>query len=236
MRKFLRLIPTLFKNGYAWFLDYLYVSYWQIHSLLIRINEDTYRQKQQGKAIPIILIPGIYENWRFMKPIADLLYKKGYDIHVVNELKYNTGTIEEMAELVKQYILSHSISKCVIVAHSKGGLIGKYLLSNSGNSQTIKGMIALNTPFSGSRYAYLIPKKSIRIFLPKSPILSQLASNTEVNRYIISIYGLFDPHVPKGSHLQGAKNIQLRTRGHFRVMNNSVVHSTILKELATFED
>jgi triacylglycerol lipase len=220
-------------NGWAWVLDYTYVAYWQVYGFFIKADPGEYDSLSASK-IPIILIPGIYENWQFMKPIADMLNKNGHPIHVIDGLGYNTGDIKSMAELVDTYITKTKLASCIIVAHSKGGLIGKYVLANFNAKLKIKAMVAINTPFSGSQYAYLLlPLKSTRIFIPHSPILSLLANNTLVNSQIVSIYGQFDPHIPKGSYLKGAKNIKLKTRGHFRIMKNKDVHQAILRSVET---
>ncbi len=232
-----RKIITLIKNWWAWGLDYVYVTYWQLHGFIIRTSPKIYTQKKaknRVSQIPIVLIPGIYENWRFMKPIADFLYNKGYPIYIVDGLGYNVGQVEAMAEIVHSYISAQGIKECVILAHSKGGLVGKYLLAQFNEHENIKGMISINTPFAGSRYAYLMPIKAIRIFLPNSPIISLLTSHSEINKNIISLYGEFDPHIPKGSYLEGATNIQLPMRGHFRIMKNKYLHEAISLNLKDF--
>ena len=55
----------------------------------------------------------------------------------------------------------------------------------------------------------------------------------EVNRRIVSVYGLFDPHIPGGSHLEGARNVQLGTRGHFLPLSDPRVHEAILEGIGT---
>jgi len=231
-RKLIRFIT----NGWAWFLDYCYVAYWQVYGFTFRINPATYSVLDEGhKKAPIILIPGIYENWQFMKPVADSLHNAGHPIYIIQGLGYNTGDVDKMAALIDVFVNEHNLNNCIIVAHSKGGLIGKYLLTSLNSKNSFKGMVALNTPFSGSLYAYLMPLKSTRIFIPNSPILSLLTANTEVNKNITSIYGIFDPHIPKGSFLEGAHNVQLQTKGHFRVMKQPAVHEAILQAVTKFE-
>jgi hypothetical protein len=115
------------------------------------------------------------------------------------------------------------------VAHSKGGLIGKYLLMSSASK--IRQVIAINTPFGGSRYAGLFILKNIRSFLATSPMMTTLIANTSVNEKIVSIYGQFDPHIPESGYLEGATNIQLDTYGHFHVLSSPLVHTAILNSL-----
>lgn len=88
--------------------------------------------------------------------------------------------------------------------------------------------MTVNTPFSGSALARLLPLSAIRVFLPHSPELTALTSQQEVNRDIVSIYGRFDPHIPGGSRLEGARNVQLGTRGHFLPLSDPEVHEAVL--------
>jgi hypothetical protein len=43
------------------------------------------------------------------------------------------------------------------------------------------------------------------------------------------VYAGFDPHIPEGSELPGAKNVRLETGGHFRVL----AHPQVFAELRT---
>lgn len=215
-------------NVIFWWMDYFYVTRMQIKSAFGRKKPEDYRTKG-GE--PVLIIPGIYENWRFMQPVAKLLHSKGYDVHVLTGLGYNRGTIEKMALVAKKYLKENNLKNISIVAHSKGGLIGKHLLTITQEPKIIRTLIAINTPFSGSKYAYFFLLPSLRIFTPNSPTLALLNKNSEVNKYITSIYAVFDPHIPGGSYLKGARNIQLDTHGHFRVLAGRKVHAAVLHSL-----
>lgn len=230
MRRLYTKLVTLVLNGWFWILDYVYVAYWQLYGFLIRTRTERYKA---GIKTPIVLIPGIYENWRFMKPIADMLFALGHPVHMVTALGYNTGAIEQMADYVTTYIRTERLEKCIIIAHSKGGLIAKQVIGFD-QASFVLGAITINTPFAGSKYASLFPLKSIRVFSPDSKILTTLANNTLPNARIVSIYGIFDPHIPLGSYLEGSRNIQLSTRGHFRILNNKRVHETIEASINDF--
>jgi pimeloyl-ACP methyl ester carboxylesterase len=230
-----RKLKSLLSTQFYWSLDYAYIARRQLFGAISNTKALRYRNPDSTRP-SIILIPGIYERWQFMKPIAALLRRHGYDVHVIEGLGYNRKDIESMAQVVQAYIDSVDNTDFTIVAHSKGGLIGKYLLTTANPAKKIHGMIALNTPFSGSRYAYLfLLFKSLRLFIPNSSILRLLSQNQTVNQSIISIYSKFDPHIPGGSKLEGAKNIQLDTHGHFRIVNEPKVHELLLKELANLK-
>jgi len=221
-------VKQVIKNGYYWLLDYLYVFKMQLASI---VQHDSPAQYQTDAGQPIVLIPGVYENWRFMRPIAKVLHAHGYDVHVIAGLGYNRKTVEEMAEVIQDYLQAQHLTHVTLVTHSKGGLIGKFLLGSITDANLLRGMIALNAPFSGSKYAYILPVRSLRIFIPHSRILSLLALDTLSNSKIVSIYGLFDPHIPGGSMLEGAKNIRLETYGHFRIISDRKVHKAVIENI-----
>ncbi|WP_104166515.1 triacylglycerol lipase [Arthrobacter sp. SX1312] len=210
---------NLFARGWAWALDYAYVGFWQVHGFLFRADPTQYRTpapgSPEGKAA-VLLLPGIYETWQFMRPIAHHLHRAGHAVHVVQKLGYNRGTVAAMAQLAAGYLEEHELTDVVVVAHSKGGLIGKFLMTMSSAAPRVTRLVAVNTPFSGSVYANFFLLPSIRAFSPGNPTLQSLRENLGLNRHITSIYGRFDPHIPGGSFVEGARNVQLETMGHFR--------------------
>lgn len=214
-------------NLAAWVRDYAYALRWQVAALVRRPDPHTYRQPHPDRLV-VVLLPGIYETWSFMSPVADVLREHGYDVRAVVDMGYNGGSIEDMANRVDGYIRREGIGRCVLVAHSKGGLIGKLLLARHNAAGVIRGLVALNTPFGGSSLARLLPLPAIRVFLPHSPELAELAASRHVDQDIVSIYGRFDPHIPGGSHLEGAHNVQLATHGHFLPLGDARVHEAVV--------
>lgn len=207
----------LARNGWAWLLDYVYVVRWQARGLVGRADAEVYLDPAVTGP-PVLLLPGIYERWQFMRPVADLLRDLGHPVHVLTRLRWNTAPVAASAEHVAEYLDEHDLRDVLIVAHSKGGLIGKYAMVHSDPQCRIERMIAIATPFFGSRYARYFLARSIRAFSPRDRTLRMLAERLEVNARITSIWGAFDPHIPGGSRLEGAVNVPLRTSGHFRIV------------------
>ncbi|EMY35778.1 hypothetical protein D477_002531 [Arthrobacter crystallopoietes BAB-32] len=205
-------------RAWGWVLDYAYVAYWQVHGFLFRHDPLPYLEATGRADAPVLLIPGVYENWQFLKPIADALHRDGHPVHVVRTLGYNRGTVAKMAALVAAYLDTTDVTNLTIVAHSKGGLIGKQLMSRPESAGRIRHMVAVNTPFSGSHYAWFFLAPSIRAFAPDNPALLALAREHAAHTRITSVYSEFDPHIPGGSHLADAENIVLATHGHFRIV------------------
>lgn len=109
-----------------------------------------------------------------------------------------------------------------IVAHSKGGLIGKYLLEFLNKDGRVKGVVSLATPYSGSALARpFLWRNAYRELREDSEIIQKLKQHKEMNKKIISIMPEFDNHVwaEEGSYLEGAlDNIVVPVKGHHKVV------------------
>ncbi len=202
--------------AWSWLLDYRYAVVHQVEAILDRTDPAKYRE--QGTRRPIVLLPGVWETWHFLKPLADHLHRAGHPVHVLAKLGWNGGTVDAAATLTVEHLREHDLTDAVIVAHSKGGLIGKAAMLDAADGGRIRAMVAVSTPFSGSIYARYAPIRTIRAFSPRDPTTLRLAANQEVNSRITSIYGAFDPHIPGGSELPGATNVRVPLGGHFRVL------------------
>ena len=173
-------------------------------------------------------MPGVYETWRFLQPIVERVHASGHPVHVLDFTRMNSRPVAEAAEQVCAYLDEHDLRGVTIVAHSKGGLIGKYVMSMPEGAARVDCMLAVASPFNGSRYARYMLLPSLRIFRPHDRTIMALAQQQSVNSRIVSVYGRFDPHIPEGSELPGAKNVELDTGGHFRVLD----HPRVMGELA----
>jgi pimeloyl-ACP methyl ester carboxylesterase len=175
------------------------------------------RQFLGGDGRPVVLLPGVYETWHFLEAAAAHLNVLGHPVHAIPSFGRNLLPIGEMAALAGEYLEKQKLEDVLLVAHSKGGLIGKSLMLNGG--ERINSLVAINTPFGGSDYAHLVPIKTLREFVPTHETIRSLAANAEVNSRITSVYSTWDPIVPNGSELDGATNIQLPVTGHFRILD-----------------
>lgn len=212
-----------------WARDYVYALYWQARAILGRTDPASFRS---GEAKPIVVIPGVYETWRFMQPLIRAMHDRGHPVYVVDALNWNNRPVVEAADLVSAFLATHDLRGVVVVSHSKGGLIGKYAMTAGREAARIESMLAVAAPFGGSFYARFMVLPSLRIFSPKNATILALAHDESVNSRIVSVYGEFDPHVPAGSELVGAKNVRLDTGGHFRVL----AHPRVMAELAALAE
>ena len=257
---------SMFARGWWWTLDYAYAARRQLAIVSApwtlgrpRPAPRAWREGSDDLA-EIILLPGVYEHWTFLRPLGDALNAAGHRVKVVHGLGMNRRGIAETAERLGRALASRPPTGAgrVLVAHSKGGLIGKHLLVSSGAAAAaaleaaaggdpadaaaaatastddaghplgILGLVAVCTPFHGSPLAGLFFVPSIRAFLPEDETIVMLGRDESVNGRIVSVFGRFDPHIPGGSALDGATNVIVPAAGHFRVLGSPHTHSAVL--------
>jgi triacylglycerol lipase len=208
-----------------WIADYAYAASRQARSLFGAGHPERY---ESGALNPVVVLPGIWETWAFMRPLVERLHDAGYPVYVVSSLGRNRGAVGASAVIVAEFVESRDLRDVLIVAHSKGGMIGKYAMALLDGSQRIRGMVAVCAPFSGSRYARFLVLPSLRALSPNDATTVRLTELREVNARIVSVYGEFDPHIPEGSALEGADNVELPTGGHFRLLGRPETVAIVL--------
>lgn len=177
---------------------------------------------------PVLLLPGVYEPWRFLEPLAADLAADGHPVHVLSSLGINRRPVVHAAARAAQYLEEHDLTGVVLVAHSKGGLIGKTLMLDDDGAR-VAGMVAVATPWLGSPYAQLfLPGSAVRHFSPRNPHIRALARRRTVNERIISVAPSWDPHIPGTGELHGAlRNVRLAGAGHFRVLGDEDLFAAV---------
>jgi len=214
----------MIRNFFFLVLDWMYGSRKFAYGRFARSQ-----QFPAGDKAPVLLLPGVYETWQFLKPLAARLYAEGHPVHVLADLKRNVMPIPDAAALAARYLVDHDLHGVILVAHSKGGLIGKHLMLRDDPDSRVDRLIAIATPFSGSSRARYFLNRELRDFIPTGEVLAMLAANADVNSRITSVYGTLDAHIPEGSELPGATNVQFPVVGHFRILADERVISTVVE-------
>lgn len=198
-----------------WIADYLTAGLWQLRALFLRPDPSAF---SEGPGRPVVILPGVYEDWRFMLPLVRELHAQGHPVHVVTGLGHNRVSVGEGARRVEAHLVAAELSDAVLVAHSKGGLVGKQVMAFGAAAPRVRAMVTLATPFGGSSYARFMLNRTLRSFAPENETLATLGRSLEVNTRIVSVFPSFDPHIPEGSVLPGARNVRVPMAGHFRVL------------------
>ncbi|TDN91713.1 alpha/beta fold hydrolase [Microbacterium sp. BK668] len=199
-----------------WGQDYAYAAYWQVRGTLRPGKKDALLS---GGQRPVVIVPGVWEPWGFLGPVISALHEAGHPVHVIPALGRNSRPVEDSAHTVAGFLDDHDLRDVVIVAHSKGGLIGKFVMSELDPQERITSMVAICTPFAGSDYARFMMTRTLRAFSPDDPTTLRMQENLEVNARITTITGVFDPHIPRIVALEGATNITIDDGGHFRLLD-----------------
>lgn len=215
-------------NAVSWAADYLYVARRAGIWLHPQPTPEAYRR---GTLAPVVLVPGVWEPWSMMRPVGDRLSAEGHPVYAVDSLRLNTASIPDAASILLGLLSERDLREVVLVAHSKGGLIGKLALSEDAERR-IAHLVAVAAPFGGSVLARFVPLRSIRTLRPEDAVIARLAADGSLNHRITSIHPAFDPHIPGGSSLRGAVNIPVRAGGHFRVLNHPDVLDAVARAAA----
>ncbi|MFE1664471.1 hypothetical protein [Microbacterium sp. P02] len=259
-------------HAWWWALDYLYAGTRQLAIFAPPWTRGPRRAptawNEGASRLPeIVLLPGVYEHWSFLRPLGDALNAAGHRVRVVHGLRTNRLPVGATAAKLEKALAASPAPPAgrVLVAHSKGGLIGKHLLVTTGAAQDaaraaasgedpavaaasatpatardaasarplgVLGMVAVCTPFSGSGLAKWVRVPSIQAFRPTDETIVMLGRSTSVNGRIVSVYGRYDPHIPEGSALTGATNVEVAAVGHFRVLGSSLTHRAVIDGVA----
>ena len=188
---------------------------------------------ETGSERPVLLVPGVYERWEYLLPVAHALNEHGHPCFIVPELQRNSIPIPQASRLAGAVLRDRDLSDVVIVAHSKGGLIGKHVLAFDDPDGRVAGVVAIASPFQVSTFSRLPLTKPLREFAPGQSSIATLAAEKMINEHIVSIYPYYDTHIPSGSELAGATNIALPLSGHFRVLAEPLVIAETVRAVAT---
>jgi pimeloyl-ACP methyl ester carboxylesterase len=216
-----------------WVSDYGYMIHGAVLGVMHRNPPEHYTGYVVDGKVPVVMIPGVTSRWAFLKRLADAISLLGHPVYIVPSLGNNLYSVPESAKKVYEVIAKENLTNVVLVAHSKGGLIGKYLMSHDDTEGRVIRLISIATPYSGSAITKLLPIEPIKELHNDSELITYLKTHTVVNSKITSICPLYDNHVwaEEGSHLEGAKNVNVEVNGHHKVVYSKQVEDIVVQEL-----
>ena len=113
---------------------------------------------------PIVLVHGMllkdFKLYRSFRKIRDHIKNVGYKVYATNQ--DGIGSIENNAKQIKEEILKileiEDVDKVNIIAHSKGGLDARYMISMLEMENHVASLTTLSTPHYGSKLSSTILK------------------------------------------------------------------------------
>lgn len=229
--------------------------HWQGLSVTFRGNRVPRRVDfQRGVPRPILLLQGFGSTRRSLTMLEKRLRADGFEVFsfrlggLFGTL--NTRGIDRIARDVLAKIESlrarYHLGKIAVVGHSKGGLVGRYLVSCLGGSAHIDALITLGTPHQGLPYQQLarltrwgLAMPSVRQMRPTSRFFRRLReSQLPASVRCISIHSADDHVIPTplahwgddhGAHQP--LNIELAGISHTDYLIKSRVYEVIREQL-----
>ncbi len=229
------MIGAPLRRGVTWARDYVDATRGQLRGFVRRTTPFDVAAPAGG--VTVVLLPGVWERWRYLEPLARRLAARGLGVRAVPALGWNLAPFVDAVPLVRAAI-DDLHGDVVLVAHSKGGLTGKRVLvdwardviaGETAEGVRLVGLVAVATPFQGSARARLLPWwRSLAELRDGSPALVELAAETAANARIVELVPSWDPHVPASAPLPGSEVVRLRAAGHFSSLETQETLDAIL--------
>jgi triacylglycerol lipase len=124
--------------------------------VIISLNRGVVMEKYKTK-YPIVLVHGMvlkdFKIYRAFRKIRDVLKHNNISVYVTTH--DGIGTIENNALQIKKEIIEilekENVDKVNIIAHSKGGLDSRYMISKLNMDEHVASLTTLSTPHRGSK-------------------------------------------------------------------------------------
>lgn len=135
------------------------ISFLREQKLLNDLNKDA----SQGSEYPIILHHGFLGFRKillleYFYKVPEFLRQRGYEVFVtqVHPLASIERRAEELAQQIDEILKISGKQKVNIIAHSMGGLDGRYLIGKMGYQDKIASLSMISTPNQGSYLADIV--------------------------------------------------------------------------------
>lgn len=184
---------------------------------------------------PVLLIQGFGSTRRCFHILEKRLRNDGYDVFTIRIGGWfgtmNTRGVSDVAADILKKLESlqerFKFGKIAIIGHSKGGIIGRYLVSCLDGAKHVHTLITLGSPHKGHRPASLLRftpvgllSKGLRQLRPKSKVIRRMRDAAiPKSVYAVSIGSEDDQIVPiQQSELTVHKGsdhiVNVRVKGH----------------------
>ncbi|MBE6940922.1 MAG: hypothetical protein E7436_05005 [Ruminococcaceae bacterium] len=105
---------------------------------------------------PVVLVHGMmakdFRLWRAFRGISDFLRKEDVTVYVTNQDGVGgiVSNARQLREEIREILKKENCEKVNIIAHSKGGLDARYMITHLGMGDHVASLTTLSTPHHGS--------------------------------------------------------------------------------------
>ncbi len=135
--------------------------------------------------VPVLLVHGIWDTDRKLRPLQRALEAAGFAPVVQVEIVPNDGsaTIEEMARQVgaaaERLSAETGAAKVDVVGFSMGALVARYWVQRLGGRERARRFVSISGPQRGTATAYFSRKPAVREMRFGSALLEDLARDDD---------------------------------------------------------
>ena len=154
-----------------------------MNNIFLELNKkySNYKNPNVNKnnKLPVIIVQGYAEpSWYFMYGIYRDLRKNDWQALYPVNLFPNITDVKEQAKIVARKIdqakKEQGVNKVDYVAHSMGGLIGRYYIQEMNGANSIDHYVSISTPHYGTYVAWLGIGEAAKQMRPGSEFLTKL--------------------------------------------------------------
>ncbi len=205
----------------------------------------------------VLLIHGFWQTRRTMSVLESRLRADGFHVlsfHLGGFLgNFNSRSIPALAQQIASKLERLSergdFGTLHIVGHSKGGLVGRYLVARLGWHTRVRTLITLGSPHHGTPTAVLgmavftgLVSRSVWQMLPHSRFMRDLHDHPiPATTRLVSIYSRADlvcPHVYSEvttADAADAHNLVVQGLGHMELVDDPWIYGLIVRQLRRSE-
>ena len=213
--------------------EYLLIAEYKIRGFLSKELPSTWKS---GEVSDVLIIQGLNEYVINFREFGDIANKLGFRVHGID--LHTRATVANIAQQYINFIKENDLRDIVIVCHSKGGIISKFLLDNYPEiNKRVSKVISIAVPFGGSGLGW-IPIWNIPELGTNSKFIKKLLQKTENNVKFLNLYSELDNHVilSDSLRLSGADNRLINIIGHTRILRSEETKKIYTQALEQIRD
>lgn len=133
---------------------------------------------------PVLVVPGFLGPSLLLRPLSVFLRLHDRHVKVLRTFPAFDGVVgqaERIAQAVERLKAKTGRSQVDLVAHSMGGLAGRYYLLKMGGIANVRRFITVATPHMGTNWASMfVLTQSLKDMKPGNPLLEELAGAEKI--------------------------------------------------------